>query len=125
MSRCRNSRAPSTAHLRHCTSSFEFLFAPGTMTSTQYDSIGNRYKAFKERAVVDIEEPSVLKRLGGVDGLSVLDLACGLGIWSRLFVSKGASKVVGVDISSNMIEEARAATPTDQAGRLTFEVGDC
>lgn len=47
--------------------------------STQYNQIGSRYKAFKNLPAVDLEEPSVLKRLGDINGLKCLDLACGLG----------------------------------------------
>lgn len=39
-------------------------------------------------------------------GISVLDLGCGVGRWSRLAAQRGAS-VVGVDLSPTMIAEAR------------------
>lgn len=93
--------------------------------ATQYDSIGSRYKAFKERPVVDIEEPSVLKRLGDVKGLRVLDLACGLGHWSRLFYQLGASKVVGIDISATMVGNANELLTDDMKQTVSFLIGDC
>jgi hypothetical protein len=49
--------------------------------STQYDAIGVRYKAFKDLPAVDLEKPSVLKRLGNINDMRCLDLACGLGHW--------------------------------------------
>ncbi|KAK3703640.1 hypothetical protein LTR37_014336 [Vermiconidia calcicola] len=93
--------------------------------STQYDTIGSRYKAFKERPVVDIEEPSVLERLGNVESLTCLDLACGLGHWSRLLVDQGAAKVVGIDISENMVNAARDLSTDKQKPKIAFAVGDC
>ena len=42
-----------------------------------------------------------------LEGKSVLDLGCGYGWHSRYCVQKGASKVLGIDASSKMIEEAR------------------
>ncbi|KAK5174700.1 uncharacterized protein LTR77_001782 [Saxophila tyrrhenica] len=98
---------------------------PRVAMSTQYDTIGSRYKAFKERPVVDIEEPSVLKRLGSVEGLTCLDLACGLGHWSRLLARKGASKVIGVDISQTMISSANDLLPDDLKPTISYQTGDC
>ena len=92
--------------------------------SAQYDSIGSRYKAFKDRSVVDIEKPSVLKRLGDVVGLKCLDAACGLGHWSRLLVEQGAANVVGVDISEEMIKGAYATLPEKMTSKVSFEIGD-
>ncbi len=93
--------------------------------ATQYDTIGSRYKAFKLRPVNDIEQPSVLKRLGSVQDLTCLDLACGLGHWSRLMARNGARKVVGVDISEKMVKSANDQLSGDMSSTVTYEVGDC
>jgi SAM-dependent methyltransferase len=42
-------------------------------------------------------------------GTSVLDVGCGIGRWSRLAARRGA-RVVGVDLSPTMINEARRRT---------------
>jgi len=57
----------------------------------------------------------------------VLDLACGSGFYSYDFLKWGASKVVGIDISSAMIEEARSShVPSDSNGAtIEFKVADC
>jgi SAM-dependent methyltransferase len=43
-------------------------------------------------------------------GLRLLDLGCGLGYFAREARSRGASHVLGVDISENMLADARART---------------
>ena len=40
-------------------------------------------------------------------GKRILDLGCGFGEHCKLFVEKGAEKVVGLDISQKMIEVAK------------------
>lgn len=93
--------------------------------STQYDKIGSSYKGLKSLPAADLEEPSVLKRLGSITGLECLDLACGLGHWTRFLVRQGASKVVGVDISENMVEAARQSMPEAMNSKVSFDVKDC
>jgi 2-polyprenyl-3-methyl-5-hydroxy-6-metoxy-1,4-benzoquinol methylase len=54
----------------------------------------------------------------------VLDVGCGVGRWSRLLASRGAS-VTGVDLSPTMIAEARRrASRAGLAGRCRFLVQD-
>lgn len=54
-----------------------------------------------------IEQPSILSLLPSLEGKSVLDLGCGLGINCVEFLNRGANQVLGIDISSNMLEEAK------------------
>jgi SAM-dependent methyltransferase len=44
------------------------------------------------------------------DGLEVIDAGCGTGYGSEILAAAGASRVVGVDISTEAIEYARAAS---------------
>ena len=55
-----------------------------------------------------LEQPSALALLGDLSGRSVLDLGCGEGHYTRLLRQLGADQVLGVDLSSDMIELARA-----------------
>ncbi|WP_157099749.1 class I SAM-dependent methyltransferase [Microbispora sp. ATCC PTA-5024] len=55
----------------------------------------------------DLEVYSVLEALGPLEGLSVLDLACGTGFYSREIKRRGAARVVGVDLSPEMIATAQ------------------
>ena len=56
-----------------------------------------------------------------IKGSKVLDLACGTGYYSRYVLEWGAAKVVGIDISKPMIEEAQKALSGLEA---SFYVGD-
>jgi SAM-dependent methyltransferase len=57
-------------------------------------------------------------------GMRVLDVGCGVGRWSRLLASRGAT-VTGVDISPTMIDEARRrAAGEGVSERCRFEVSD-
>ncbi|MFT3775406.1 MAG: class I SAM-dependent methyltransferase [Minicystis sp.] len=97
----------------------------GGRMSAQYDAVAEQYdatfQAFPVR--IYIEEWSVLKTLGDVQGKSVLELATGTGHYARRMKQLGASRVVGVDLSPEMIGQARAAeerAPLD----ITYHVGD-
>lgn len=68
------------------------------------------------------EFPTFLRVLGSIEGAEVLDLACGAGLISRLLVAHGARRVVGVDVSPAMIEQARALTPPDAP--IEYRVSD-
>ncbi len=52
------------------------------------------------------EIPALFSLLPDLTGKSVLDLGCGFGEHCVEFVKKGASKVVGIDISEKMLEVA-------------------
>ena len=57
-------------------------------------------------------------------GMRVLDVGCGVGRWSRLLASRGAS-VTGVDLSPTMIAEARRrAAVSGLTSRCRFAVQD-
>ncbi|GAA2627543.1 hypothetical protein GCM10010411_75870 [Actinomadura fulvescens] len=68
------------------------------------------------------EIPTLLNALGNLQGASVLDLACGTGILSRVLADHGAT-VVGVDASQDMIHQARASTGAT-AGDLKYLLHD-
>ena len=53
-----------------------------------------------------LEEPSVREALGGVGGLSLLDLGCGTGRHALWLAAAGA-RVTAVDFSEGMLSEAR------------------
>ncbi|GAA0104581.1 class I SAM-dependent methyltransferase [Paraclostridium sordellii] len=53
-----------------------------------------------------IEKPAMSKLLPNLEGKIVLDLGCGNGDNCIDFIKKGAKKVVGIDISSNMLDIA-------------------
>jgi SAM-dependent methyltransferase len=75
--------------------------------------------------VIDMEQRLALApwlRVG--PGARVLDVGCGVGRWSRLLASRGAT-VTGVDISPTMVDEARRRALNDGvADRCHFAVSD-
>jgi SAM-dependent methyltransferase len=58
-----------------------------------------------------LEQLAILSLLPEVKGLTVLDLGCGAGELCRRLQVLGAEKVVGVDISANMLDLARKDVP--------------
>jgi SAM-dependent methyltransferase len=76
--------------------------------SAQYDGVAGQYSTTEEMPLrTFVEVPRVLEQLGELRGKSVLDLACGSGLLTRLFRQRGAARVVGADISEDMIRIAR------------------
>ena len=62
---------------------------------------------FARRATPGLLE---MLRRGGIGGGLVVDLGCGSGIWARALVDEGFD-VLGVDISTDMLEIARERVP--------------
>ncbi|MFD3873193.1 class I SAM-dependent methyltransferase [Streptomyces sp. NPDC058623] len=94
------------------------------MSGQLYDEIGEAFEGFKTLPLARYGEvPGFLALVGDVNGRSVLDLASGTGFYSREFKRRGASHVLGVDISSAMVDAARALEDRDPLG-VRYEVGD-
>lgn len=75
--------------------------------------------------VIDLEQRLALAPwLSVAPGARILDVGCGVGRWSRLLATRGAT-VTGVDISPTMIDEARRRALNDGvADRCRFAVSD-
>ncbi|MFF5535908.1 class I SAM-dependent methyltransferase [Streptomyces cinerochromogenes] len=94
------------------------------MSVQQYDGIGEAFEGFKGLPLTRYGEvPSFLGLVGDVSGKSVLDLACGTGFYSREFKRRGATDVLGVDISVEMVAAAREIEQRDPLG-VRYDVGD-
>ncbi|KOV67644.1 ToxA protein [Streptomyces sp. MMG1121] len=70
-----------------------------------------------------VEAPSFLGMVGDVTGKNVIDLACGTGFYSRELKRRGATDVLGVDISGEMVRAAEGIERADPLG-VRYEVGD-
>jgi ubiquinone/menaquinone biosynthesis C-methylase UbiE len=70
----------------------------------------------KDRNRKYVLDPAMLSRAGDVRGLTVLDLGCGEGRFSRMLTERGAT-VFGIDPTPELIDEAEAR------GGATYEVG--
>jgi 2-polyprenyl-3-methyl-5-hydroxy-6-metoxy-1,4-benzoquinol methylase len=92
--------------------------------TTNYDAIAEQYKRSKLTPWRRyIEQYTFFEMLGDVRGLSVLDLACGEGFYARLLKLRGAARVVGIDLSAEMIRLARRAEADDPLG-VEYVTGD-
>ncbi|MFB7173803.1 class I SAM-dependent methyltransferase [Streptomyces sp. NPDC056254] len=90
----------------------------------QYDEIGEAYEGFKALPLEQyVVVPSFLGLVGDVRGRTVLDLASGTGFYSREFRRRGASEVLGIDISGEMVAVAQQLEERDPLG-VRYEVGD-
>ena len=95
-----------------------------TGSAPQYDGIGRQYDDYARTATMKrAERYTVLRMVGALEGQRVLDLACGVGFYTRLLKQRGAAQVIGVDISPEMIRLARQQEQAVPLG-ITYQVGD-
>jgi len=57
--------------------------------------------------------------VGRIEGMDVLDVACGLGDWAGHFLGRGAAGISGIDLSAKAIEACRSRYPDGD-----FRVGE-
>ncbi len=70
------------------------------------------------RAIID---PTLLRVVGRVRGMRVLDLACGNGYLTRRFARDGASVAVGIDLSPRSVDHARRRERARPSGARFLE----
>ena len=92
---------------------------------TDYDAIaGQCQRAKRQPWRGHVEAFTFLGLLGYLSGKAVVDLACGEGHYTRMLLSLGAARVVGVDQSEKMIALARAQEAEHPLG-IKYFVRDC
>lgn len=99
---------------------------------TQHDSIQAPYDAMRTTSISLIEHVRVQSAVAPfIKDARVLDPACGSALYSYDLLNWGASRVNGVDISSAMIDQARAAAAAAgsqlmalNTGSIEFQVAD-
>lgn len=90
-------------------------------TEQQYDTIQGPYDYIRTASIAFIERENVHEKVAPfIEKARVLELACGSGFYTYSFLEWGASSVLGVDISSVMIDEARR-----QGKEVSFIQADC
>ena len=70
----------------------------------------NEYQKMRSEKInsnILVEIPGIKRMLPDLTNKIILDLGCGTGVMSRFFIKKGAKKVLALDISNNMISEAK------------------
>ena len=122
---------PSLVRIFGNSTSFTASYHHGLLCSkmsTQYETIQASYDEIRKSSIALIERVNVQETLAPfIKNARVLDLACGSGFYSYHFPRWGASKVVGVDISPAMIEEARTVSSRVQSSGATidYQLADC
>jgi SAM-dependent methyltransferase len=95
-----------------------------TQAAAQYDHIGSKYDEYARTATLKRAECYTLFRMvGPLAGKRVLDLACGFGFYTRLLKQHGATEVLGVDISPEMVRLGRAQEQAEPLG-VAYQVCD-
>jgi SAM-dependent methyltransferase len=77
------------------------------MTSARYDAIAEIYEQFAPDVYSDPPMAELLRLVGDVSDLRVLDLACGSGRLTRELARRGGY-IVGVDVSAALLNLAHA-----------------
>ena len=94
------------------------------MIEAAYDKIAKEYQDSKQLPFRKFLEAHTLFQLwGDVRGRDVLDLACGDGIYTRKLKEMGGNKIVGMDLSSQMVSLAEKAEKENPIG-VKYLVGD-
>ncbi|MGE2737453.1 class I SAM-dependent methyltransferase [Mycolicibacterium vaccae] len=78
----------------------------------QYDVFADEYLDHAEAGFFNAhyDRPACLDLLGKVDGMTILDAACGPGLYAEELTTRGA-EVIGCDQSTRMVELARQRVP--------------
>jgi len=66
--------------------------------------------------------PRVIEVCGDFTNLRILDLGCGEGYVARMLLEGGASEVVGIDLSTEMIAAANVSTNDSRAQYLVWDL---
>lgn len=83
----------------------------------EYDGLAQSYREAKKAPFrAQMEMPTFRQVAGSVENLTVLDLACGEGHYTRVLAQMGAARVVGCDISEDMIQTARKTEEENPLG---------
>lgn len=90
----------------------------------QYENISDEFQKARQMPITEyLEVPSVIQALGQINGKSVIDFACGEGFFTRIWSKLGAEKVVGLDLSPEMIGLAVQQEQVNQFG-IRYIVSD-
>jgi ubiquinone/menaquinone biosynthesis C-methylase UbiE len=92
---------------------------PEESNVSRYDEFATFYDEFVGDDLDDSAALALLDLLPDLNGRHVLDLACGHGRLSRELARRGA-RVVGVDISAVLLEQARARESDEPLGITYF-----
>ena len=88
----------------------------------------SRLYAFRyRRSGPDAMQREMLARLEalGLEGRSLLDIGCGVGVLHQTLLARGAARAVGIDLAPKMLEHARErARAQALEDRVEYRLGD-
>lgn len=87
-----------------------------------FDSYQSKRKELSANDLIEI--PELFKLIGDVTNLNILDLGCGTGGHDRKLIELGANRVLGIDLSNNMIKEAKKNTNSDKIEYRVMSMND-
>lgn len=102
---------------------------PAAQTSTGrfFSRFARRYRRKYQRRGLERTQRQMVQALEGVAvaGRSLLEVGCGVGYLHQQLLLNGAASAVGVDLSEDMLKEARRfADERGLAGRVQYRQGD-
>lgn len=71
-----------------------------------------------------IEQPNILRLIGDVRGMTVLDIGCGFGTLTMALADRKAVKIVGIDNSAKMLELAKQKNWAKNIEYMQFDAND-
>lgn len=71
-----------------------------------------------------IEIPTIKSMLDNIDNKKIIDLGCGNGNMSKYFANNNAESILGVDISNNMLNEAKEINNDEKITYLKLPLED-
>lgn len=90
-------------------------------TAKYYETVGKNFESNEKSDAEKLLDNLIPQNL---DGKIVLDLGCGNGRHSEVLCKKGAAKVVAIDLSESMIEQAKARKNERQLNQLELVRAD-
>ena len=93
---------------------------------TQWDAFATQYSSLEDLPGEIVAAHQLRRTLGSIQGFKILDLACGTGLYGRMALSMGATRIVGVDVAADMVDAGiHISKSQGLADRMAFHVSDC
>lgn len=93
----------------------------GPALTARYDAVASTYASGDDDYSLTATQ-ALLELAGDVRNSRVLDLACGSGLITRKLARDGAADVVGIDISTGLLERASLAERAEPLGTTYFVI---
>ena len=94
---------------------------------TCFGWMSKRYERRYRRKGLDNNQLQLVHELElmGLDGLTLLEVGCGVGVVHQTLLEKGASTATGIDLASSMLQHAeRRAKERELEQRTQYRLGD-